>query len=138
MTIKEFKYDKFYVRSHYYAEKAGWDFDMAIPTHSIKGQLNSTMRRTIVIILLIALVALVSGVIAVYRMTNSLEKLNRAMLDVSQGNFNSRAEVEGNDEIGRMGIIFNQMVDDVKKLLENISEKEKQKRITEIDFTSSC
>jgi sensor histidine kinase YesM len=133
-TIQENKHDDFYARSHYYAEKAGWDFDMAIPTNAIRGRLYSTMRRSMVIMFVIALIAVASGVFAVYKMTSSLEKLNQAMFDVSQGNLDSRAEVEGKDEIGRMGAIFNQMTDKVKKLLARISEEEKQKRITEIDF----
>jgi sensor histidine kinase YesM len=133
-AIQENKYNSFYVQSHYYAEKAGWDFDMAIPTNAVRGRLYSTMRRTMAIMFAIALIAIASGVFAVYRMTNSLEKLNRAMFDVSQGNLDSWAEVEGEDEIGRMGNIFNQMVDKVKKLLDRISEEEKQKRMTEIDF----
>jgi sensor histidine kinase YesM len=133
-TIQENKKKSFYVQSHYYAEKAGWDFDMAIPTNAVRGRLYSTMRRTMIIMFVIALIAIASGVFAVYRMTKSLEKLNQAMFDVSQGNLDSRAEVEGKDEIGRMGNIFNQMVDRVKKLLDRISEEEKQKRITEIDF----
>jgi sensor histidine kinase YesM len=133
-TIQENSPNDFYVRSHYYAEKAGWDFDMAIPTNAIRGRLYSTIRRTMVIMFVIALIAIASGIFAVYRMTRSLEKLNRAMFDVSQGNLDSRAEVKGKDEIGRMGAIFNQMADKVKKLLDRISEEEKQKRITEIDF----
>jgi sensor histidine kinase YesM len=133
-NIQENTHNDFYVRSHYYAEKAGWDFDMAIPTNAIRGRLYSTLRRTMVIMFVIALIAIASGVFAVYRMTRSLEKLNRAMFDVSQGNLDSRADVEGKDEIGGMGAIFNQMADKVKKLLARISEEEKQKRITEIDF----
>jgi sensor histidine kinase YesM len=132
--MQENEHNDFYIRSHYYAEKAGWDFDIAIPTNAIRGRLYSTMRRTMAIMFVIALIAIASGVFAVYRMTNSLEKLNRAMFDVSQGNLDSRAEVEGKDEIGRMGNIFNQMADKVKKLLDRVSEEEKQKRITEIDF----
>ncbi|MDR0681128.1 MAG: histidine kinase [Dysgonamonadaceae bacterium] len=131
---RENKRDSVYVQSHYYAEKAGWEFDMAIPTNALQGRLYSTIRRTLVIMFAIALIAIASGVFAVYRMTSNLEELNRAMFDVSQGNLDSRAEIEGKDEIGRMGSIFNQMVDEVKKLLERISEEEKQKRITEIDF----
>jgi sensor histidine kinase YesM len=133
-TMQENKNNNLYIQSHYYAEKAEWDFDMAIPTNAIRGQLYSTMRRTIIIMLVIALTAIASGILFVYKMTNNLEKLNRAMFEVSQGNLDLRAGVEGRDEIGRMGNIFNQMVDEVKKLLERISKEEKQKRITEIDF----
>lgn len=132
--IQESEQNSFYVRSHYYAEKAGWDFYIAIPTYSIRGQLYSTMRRTIVIMFIIAFVAIVTGVIAVYRMTNNLEKLNHAMFEVSQGNFDSKFEIKGKDEIGRMSSIFNQMVGDVKKLLKRVSEEEKKKRMIEIDF----
>jgi two-component system sensor histidine kinase YesM len=125
---------QFYVQSHYFAEKAGWYFDMAIPTVEIRSRVNSTMHRTFVVLLIIALTAIILGILAVYRMTRNLEKLNYAMLEVSQGNLDFRAGIEGNDEIGKMGNIFNQMAGEIKKLLLQLSEDEKQKRKVEIDF----
>jgi sensor histidine kinase YesM len=123
-----------YVQSNFYAETAGWYFDMAIPTSEIRGRINSTLWRALLIVFIIALTAIISGVLAVYRMTRNLEKLNAAMLQVSHGNLDSQAGFEGRDEIGKMGKIFDKMVSDIKRLLEQISEEEKQKRKTEIDF----
>jgi sensor histidine kinase YesM len=123
-----------YVQSNFYAETAGWYFNMAIPTSEIRGRINSTLWRALLVVFVIALTAIAVGVLAVYRMTRNLERLNMAMLQVSRGNLDSQAGFEGRDEIGRMGKIFDKMVGDIKKLLEQISEEEKQKRKTEIDF----
>jgi sensor histidine kinase YesM len=126
--------EPFYVKSHYYAEKAGWDFDMAIPMSEVHGQIKSTLWRTLLIMSVIALTAILIGVLAVYGMTKNLEKLNLAMLNISQGNLAYRAGIEGKDEIGKMGKIFDKMVCDITDLLERISNEEKQKRKTELDF----
>jgi two-component system sensor histidine kinase YesM len=126
--------EQFYVKSHYYAEKAGWDFDMAIPMSEVHRQIKSTLWRTLLIMSVITLTAILIGVLAVYRMTKNLEKLNMAMLNISQGNLTYRAGIEGRDEIGKMGKIFDKMVCDITDLLEQISNKEKQKRKTELDF----
>jgi sensor histidine kinase YesM len=125
---------QFYVQSNYFEEKAGWYFDMAIPTTEMRGRVNSTMRRTFVVLLIISLTAIMLGILAVYRLTGNLERLNHAMLEVSQGNLDFRAGIEGSDEIGKMGNIFDQMVGEIKKLLLQLSEDEKQKRKAEIDF----
>ena len=126
--------DYSYVRSHYYAERVGWDFNMAIPTVAIKNKLNSTIRRTLFVMFIITLIASTFSILVVYRMTRNLEKLNQAMQNVSLGNLNFHADIEGRDEIGRMGKIFNSMLNDIKNLLKQITIEEKQKRKTEIDF----
>jgi two-component system sensor histidine kinase YesM len=125
---------RFYVRSSYYAEKAGWKFDMAIPTSGMRGKINRTIQRALAIMAVIAFTAIGAGVLAVYRMTRNLEKLKAAMLDVSRGNLDSRAGIGGTDEIGGMGKIFDGMVGDIKDLLERVSMEERRKRKTEIDF----
>jgi sensor histidine kinase YesM len=124
----------FYVKSHYYAEKAGWDFDMAIPMSEVHGQIKSTLWRTLLIMSGITLSAIVIGVFAVYGMTKNLEKLNLAMVNISHGNLAYRTGIEGKDEIGKMGKIFDKMVCDITELLKRISNDEKQKRKTELDF----
>ena len=126
--------DHYYVRSHYYADKVGWDFDMAIPTSAINTRLNSTIRRTLFIMFIIAFIATASGILVVYKMTRNLEKLQQAMEIVSMGNLNFHADIGGQDEIGKMGEIFNNMVVDINNLLKKVTEEEKQKRKTEIDF----
>jgi two-component system sensor histidine kinase YesM len=125
---------QFYVKSHYYAEKAGWDFDMAIPMAEVRRQIKSTLSRTLLIMSVIALAAILIGILAVYRMTKNLEKLNLAMMNISQGNLAYRAGIEGRDEIGKMGKIFDKMASDITDLLVRISDEEKQKRKTELDF----
>jgi two-component system sensor histidine kinase YesM len=123
-----------YIHNRYYAEKAGWYFDMSIPTSEIRERLNITIRRTILIIFAIASITIALVVYVIHRMTRDYQKLSFAMLEISHGNLDSRTGIEGNDEIGRMGKIFDRMVCDIKELMSQISRNEKQKRKTEIDF----
>jgi sensor histidine kinase YesM len=133
-TISVNNKDFSYVHNHYYAEKAGWYFDMSIPISEIRERLNITIRRTILIIFVIASITVVLVVFAIHRITRDYQKLSLAMLEVSRGNLDFRTGIEGRNEIGRMGEIFDRMVCDIKELMNQISRDERQKRKTEIDF----
>ena len=123
-----------YIHNRFYAENVGWYFDMSIPTTEIRERLNSTIQRTILIVSAIALITITIGALIIHRMTRNFQKLSHAMLEVSSGNLDSRTNIEGKDEIGKMGKIFDRMVYDIKELMNRISREEKQKRKTEIDF----
>jgi two-component system sensor histidine kinase YesM len=54
--------------------------------------------------------------------TNRLRKFSRHMSKVSIGNFNTTLRVAANDEIGQISRQFNQMVSNIKELMEELKE----------------
>ncbi|XEC93356.1 sensor histidine kinase [Paenibacillus tarimensis] len=60
-------------------------------------------------------------------LTNRLLNLNRQISKVSKGNFDSVLEVDGNDEIGLLSRQFNQMVYNIKELMEEVQRSNEQK-----------
>ncbi|MFC5701368.1 sensor histidine kinase [Cohnella faecalis] len=59
-------------------------------------------------------------------MTNRLLKFSKQISKVSMGNFNTELTVDGNDEIGQISRQFNQMVGNVKELMEEVSRSHQE------------
>lgn len=74
------------------------------------------------------------SVIFVSNMTKEIGRLCENMDEISKGNFDCTYEVKGNDEISRMGNTFNHMAKRIKELLNQVAEKERQKREVEMLF----
>jgi sensor histidine kinase YesM len=128
------KTENSYVKNFYFAEKAGWSFNMAIPTTAIQANIKKTMQNTLWFLIIIACIASTLSIIILYRITKSLEILKNAMIAVSSGNMDIKTGIEGEDEIGRMGQIFDAMISRIKELMNQITIEENKKRKAEIDF----
>lgn len=116
------------------AENVGWTFHMAIPSHFYISGIRHTAFLTGGVIVAILVFAGVISVFFVSRMTAEITVLSECMNEISGGNMKARYEVKSDDEIGQMGHTFNHMVVHIRKLMEKISEEEKQKRLNEIAF----
>ncbi|MFB5673754.1 sensor histidine kinase [Paenibacillus terreus] len=64
--------------------------------------------------------------------TKPLVKLGRVTAAVQQGNLDVRSGIRGQDEIGRLGLLFDQMLDRVKQMLVEVSETQARKRRAEL------
>ncbi|MDR1898576.1 MAG: histidine kinase [Treponema sp.] len=127
-----YQYD--YIKSSYYAEKAGWKFNMAIPMEAVRLNIMMTMRNTLVILVLVVLAAAGVCAVFVFRITKKFEILSNAMRGLSSGNMEVSSGITGEDEVGRMGHVFDDMVSHIKTLMEEITLAEKRKQKAEIDF----
>jgi PAS domain S-box-containing protein len=66
-----------------------------------------------------------------------LERLERASTALAQGRLQARAEVGGDDELGRLGTAFNQMADSLTRSLA-ATDQERQKLRVIMDTQSDC
>jgi len=63
-----------------------------------------------------------------------IQQIKDKMQLVAQGDLTVRAAIRNDDEFGKMGESFNKMVEEIDRLLENVKQKERQKRLVEMDF----
>lgn len=98
----------------------GWRFVTAIPREELfKGtaHIGFTIFWTVVITLLIAYVLGVSFASTIIR---PIRRLQRFMKNVQVGDFTRRLPVESSDEIGQLTNGFNQMVEKLSELMEEV------------------
>ncbi len=83
-------------------------------------------------ILLVCFILLVSAGIAVeiyvYFQTNSIKKLEKAMIKVSKGDLDVKAEIHSKDEIQRLAEIFNNMIVKIKGLISDVEKENSAKK----------
>lgn len=73
--------------------------------------------RSIVIILIIS--ALV-GLLAIWFITRKLNPIFKGINEFRDGNLSARIQVKGDNEIDRIGLVFNQMADTIEKNIEEL------------------
>lgn len=98
----------------------GWRFMSTIPREELfKGtaHIGWTIFWTVVITLLIAYVLGVSFAGTIIR---PIRRLQRFMKNVQRGDFSRRIPVESSDEIGQLTYGFNQMVEKLSELMEEV------------------
>lgn len=128
----------FRINSHMYLiaftpiDRTDWFVVSTIPF----SYLNSESTRTGINIFFLALACSLLAIILSYFLSKSislpLKKLVLSMNEAKRGNLSVSIEDESKDEIGEVARNFNAMVNEIKNLMKNVKNKEKQKRDAEL------
>ncbi|PJW20102.1 sensor histidine kinase [Geobacillus thermodenitrificans] len=112
-------------------EGTDWYLVVTVQTESIVRELYhllSTMTSLLLVLLLLGIVALVFFYRSILR---RIKELTIQTEEVEKGNFTARVKVNANDEIGKLGLCFNKMVNTIQKHIDieyklKIKQKESQ------------
>jgi two-component system sensor histidine kinase YesM len=78
-------------------------------------------------------VSMVISILLSRQISKPIKKLRRSMQAVEQGNFDVTADIHSSNEIGELGMDFNIMVGEIKKLLRRVTLEQEQKRKSELN-----
>lgn len=106
----------------------------AIPVKSLMKYAADVKSDTVIIGLVCILLSIFFAFIVSYSISSPVHKLKRKMKLVEEGNLDVNMEVTSNDEVGQLTHSFNQMVREIKSLIDKIYEKEKEKRQIELQM----
>jgi PAS domain S-box-containing protein len=105
---------------------------LGLSLHSIKLEIKKS-RQTIAIL---SAFIFIFGLVAIYFLvsifTRPLTHIVHSTQQIAAGDFNSRAKVYSDDEIGRLALAFNKMVDQLQKLYSDLetTNKNLEQRVT--------
>lgn len=68
------------------------------------------------------------------KISKPIVEIRNSMEQVTQGNLNTRANINSDDEFGYIANSFNEMVIQIEHLLNKVKTEERNKRIAELDF----
>lgn len=126
--------DNEYVLTYASSEVAKWKVISVADTTEVTAQLNDLKKLTIIGIITIILALAIIIFYLSYYLTNPIKKLERVTEKAVHKNLNVDIEIEGKDEIAKLGESFNKMMYRIRKLVkENIAE---QKQIRELEMKS--
>ncbi len=111
---------------------AGWRLVSMQPYKEAIVNINSIFNRVFIFQMISFLVFLLLLLMLMRRFTQPLIRLGKTAATVQRGNLSVRSEVRGQDEIGRLGYSFDQMLDKVNEMIEEVSLTHNRKRMAEL------
>ena len=111
----------------------GWTVVGVSYTEDLLKNSNETTRIYLSSALIIFAAAFVLAYVLSREITRPIEVLGESMREAEKGNFeNVTLEIEGNNEIARLSATFNIMIREIKQLMEQNVEEQRQKRKSEL------
>lgn len=131
------KNDKYYKLIHQRDPVTGWTLSayfledtLYAPVYHIR---NSTISTTIITIF----ICLFSSFFISRNISTPLRRMKELMRQFGRGDFNLHFEIERKDEIGALGVGFNQMVKRIKELINLVYKEQNDKRKAEVTALQS-
>lgn len=123
-----------YLLSYCYDRQTGWTIVEEIPCPIIFSPLYDSLKVLMAAFGVCMVTALgVSGYMAA-RISGPITQLCRSMDLVKQGDFGVISRIKGYEEANQLGESFNDMAGEIKHLMENIRQREINKKRIEMDF----
>lgn len=114
-----------------------WVLCTLIEDKHIHAQTNYMIELIIIIGTILLMLAVLYAVVVSGNIVKPIYKLKNHMVEVSKGNLDSSCEYRGNDEISVLVKVFNQMLTDIKSLINQVYQVQTQKRNAELRVLQS-
>ncbi|OIK11874.1 hypothetical protein BIV60_17355 [Bacillus sp. MUM 116] len=113
-------------------ETYGWDINVRIPQKYFYKSSNVIYRYSILAIIFSIILACILAVLFSVPMSKRIKSLKTSMERVSKGDLNTQIAITSDDELAVLGRSFNDMVNQIKGLIDQISLTERLKRQAEL------
>ncbi|MGF6988804.1 two-component system sensor histidine kinase YesM [Lachnospiraceae bacterium PF1-21] len=119
----------FYSRAYF----SGCALYISADRESVLGDLTQLRLYYTGIFLTFLLIAAILAFYLAQMIYRPIKQLTTTVKQVSEGNLETRADITSKDEIGTLSEEFNQMLDHIEELIEQVIEKEKLKKDAELE-----
>lgn len=106
---------------------------LRIDRKAIMGNVSDIKISLLCVMLLMLLLSLIPAFYLTRMVYRPLQELTHTIKHVSDGELEIRAEVISKDEIGSLSVEFNQMLDQIEHLIQEVIEQETQKKNAELE-----
>ncbi|WP_438444413.1 methyl-accepting chemotaxis protein [Gorillibacterium sp. sgz5001074] len=97
---------------------SGWTVASAVTISELVEETGKIANATILMVIFAILVAIGAGMFMARMINRPLTNLRNLMQEGERGNLTVRTKVTSKDEIGQVGVSFNQMMDQITKLVQ--------------------
>jgi two-component system sensor histidine kinase YesM len=111
---------------------SGWSLVSITPYEDAVSPINRIYNRVLVIQLISFFLFLLLLIYLLQKFTKPLVRLGKLAETVQRGNLEVRSRIRGDDEIGRLGYSFDQMLDRIKDMIREVQLGEMRKREAEL------
>jgi two-component system sensor histidine kinase YesM len=113
---------------------ADWQLVNIVPYAEAVGRLNAMQRSNVLVLVACSILFLAILISIINRLTKPVVRLGRVAAEVESGNLGVRSRIGGDDEIGMLGRSFDQMLDRIEQMIEQVREEQAQKRKAELEM----
>jgi two-component system sensor histidine kinase YesM len=121
-----------YLIANGYSERTGFSLKYAIPKSIMLTNIFKIRIITFIIILACILLSVLAIITILTSFLKPLMEIEKTMVEVENGALEARSGYESENEIGRLAVRFNTMVDSVQDMNRKMIEEEAKKRSYEI------
>ncbi|WP_247106814.1 sensor histidine kinase [Halalkalibacter sp. APA_J-10(15)] len=111
-----------------------WRLVSLVPYQETIGNINSMTRITITTQGALLLLFLIGLIVLVRELTKPLIELYEVTKYVEQGDLSRRAKLSGDNDISKLGFSFNEMLDTVEDMVDQVRLREQEKRTAELEM----
>lgn len=109
-----------------------WHLVATEPYQDAIVNISSIFNRVFLFQVISFIIFLVLLLLLMRQLTKPLIRLGKVASSVQRGNLEVRSSIRGADEIGRLGFLFDQMLDRIKEMLAEVSLTQARKRKAEL------
>lgn len=117
--------------------KTGWTLIEVIPMTEIVKQLRNREKEILIFIFGVSLMFILLSVYLSENFTRPIKTIIKQINEIAQGDFDGSISLNYKNEVGELGESVTKMKDDIKNLLHERIQKEKEKRFLEIQMLQS-
>lgn len=125
------------ILSAYRQEESGFTVFTFVPDRVVNGSVSQIFLVLAAIYLLVGAVAVALSLYFSERITKPIQVINEAMTGFDGRDFDRTVELSTNTELDQIGQSYNAMVGNIRRLLEEIKEQEKELRTSEMNMLIS-
>lgn len=124
--------DENYLMTYDTTEQSSWKIIYTVPVKELLRDLNSVLVITILVVIGCLIVALILTMFISTYLTSPINKLIYSMERVKKGNFKEKVNFKFNDEIGILGEQYNDMIDNINNLIDEVYMLQIQEKEAEL------
>lgn len=126
--------EKEYMVSYAKSDINEWRYLYFNPVSNIDKAIHAVVWMIIVVMVFSAMAAFLAALLLYHYLNSPISSLSHAMRSLQEGNMDTKVIIKRKDELGLLGIGFNQMAEKIKQLICDIEVEQGEKRRVEIRF----
>lgn len=103
-------------------ESTGWKLAMMAPTQEMFSSINKIVQKVVIVALIIILLTFVCINIFSTSFSKEIKNFSENLAFIAKGDFTQPVKVKSKDEIGKMGLYYNSVLESLRHMVNTISE----------------
>ncbi|WP_042461461.1 cache domain-containing sensor histidine kinase [Neobacillus dielmonensis] len=125
---------KNYILAEHKISFTGWKLVSVVPYKEATNKVNSIFNKVILVQVLFFAIFILLMIYLLRTITKPIARLGTVADNVQQGDLTIRSRIHSRDEIGKLSKSFDQMLDRINEMIEEITMTEERKRKAELDM----